>query len=63
MRHLPSGMPMMILLAFFKAGICGLDAATDLALAEIMYRVANKYKKLHLLQLWQKLLQPRKKKA
>ncbi len=33
-----------ILLAFFKAGICGLDAATDLALAEVMYRVANKYK-------------------
>ena len=33
-----------ILLAFFKAGICGLDAATDLALAEVMYRYANKHK-------------------
>ena len=33
-----------ILLSFFKAGICGLDAATDLALAEVMYRYANKYK-------------------
>ena len=33
-----------IVLSFFKAGICGLDAATDLALAEVMYRYANKYK-------------------
>ena len=33
-----------IMLSFFKAGICGLDAATDLALAEVMYRYANKYK-------------------
>ena len=33
-----------ILLSFFKAGICGVDAATDLALAEVMYRFANKYK-------------------
>jgi N-acetyl sugar amidotransferase len=33
-----------IILSFFKAGICGLDAATDLALAEVMYRYANKYK-------------------
>ena len=32
-----------IILSFFKAGICGLDAATDLALAEVMYRYANKY--------------------
>jgi hypothetical protein len=32
-----------IILSFFKAGICGLDAATDLALAEIMYRYANQY--------------------
>ena len=32
-----------IVLSFFKAGICGLDAATDLALAEVMYRYANKY--------------------
>jgi len=32
-----------ILLAFMKAGICGADAATDLALAEIMYRAANKH--------------------
>ena len=32
-----------IILSFFKAGICGLDAATDLALAEIMYRYANEY--------------------
>ena len=32
------------MLAFFKAGICGLDAVTDLALAEIMYRVANNTK-------------------
>lgn len=33
-----------IVLSFFKAGICGLDAATDLALAEVMYRYANQYK-------------------
>lgn len=33
-----------IILSFFKAGICGLDAATDLALAEVMYRYANKFK-------------------
>ncbi|MDC0244873.1 N-acetyl sugar amidotransferase [Pseudomonadota bacterium] len=33
-----------IVLSFFKAGICGLDAATDLALAEVAYRYANKYK-------------------
>ena len=32
-----------IILSFFKAGICGLDAATDLALAEVMYRYANQY--------------------
>lgn len=32
-----------IILSFFKAGICGLDAATDLALAEVMYRYANEY--------------------
>ena len=32
-----------ILLSFMKAGICGVDAATDLALAEVMYRAANKY--------------------
>lgn len=30
--------------SFFKAGVPELDAATDLALAEVMYRVANKYK-------------------
>lgn len=33
-----------ILLSFLKAGICGADAATDLALAEVMYRVANKHR-------------------
>ena len=32
-----------ILLSFMKAGICGVDAATDLALAEVMYRMANKH--------------------
>ena len=30
--------------SFFKAGVPELDAATDLALAEVMYRAANKYK-------------------
>ena len=39
-----------ILLSFFKAGICGLDAATDLALAEVMYRYANKYKVKYLFE-------------
>ena len=32
-----------IFLSFLKAGICGADAATDLALAEVMYRYANKF--------------------
>jgi len=39
-----------ILLAFFKAGICGIDAATDLALAEVMYRYANKHKVRYLFE-------------
>ncbi len=33
-----------IYLAFMKSGVPELDAATDLALAEVMYRAANKYK-------------------
>jgi tRNA(Ile)-lysidine synthase TilS/MesJ len=32
-----------ILLAFMRAGICGVDAATDLALAEVMYRAASRH--------------------
>ena len=32
-----------IFLAFLKAGICGADASTDLALAEVTYRMAKKY--------------------
>ena len=32
-----------ILKSFMKAGICGVDAATDLAFAEVLYRVAYKF--------------------
>ena len=32
-----------IFLAFLKAGVCGADASTDLALAEVTYRMAKKY--------------------
>lgn len=32
-----------ILKSFMKAGICGVDAATDLAYAEVLYRVAHKF--------------------
>ena len=35
---------MIFSLSFLKAGVPEVDASTDLALAEVMYRVAAKYK-------------------
>ena len=36
--------------SFFRAGVPEIDSATDLALAEIMYRAANKYKIKYVLE-------------
>lgn len=39
-----------IFLAFFKAGVAEIEASTDLALAEVMYRAARKYNVKYVLE-------------